>query len=72
MVSRIFPFFFRLAMVTNNDMILYLKQGQIRGGNMVSRNGREFKAFQGIPYAKPPIDDLRFKVNNILSTTDFK
>lgn len=26
---------------------------------------RKFYSFQGIPYAQPPIDDLRFKVCNI-------
>ncbi|XP_059614088.1 acetylcholinesterase isoform X2 [Phlebotomus argentipes] len=38
-----------------------VKQGKIRGlqGNL--RNGAPFYAFKGIPYAKPPIGELRFR-----------
>ncbi|XP_054269843.1 juvenile hormone esterase-like [Macrosteles quadrilineatus] len=34
--------------------------GLVRGKPMTSRNGREFCAFLGIPYAAPPIGKLRF------------
>jgi hypothetical protein len=37
--------------------------GQVRGSKMVSSSGRNFYAFRGIPYAKPPIGDLRFRVS---------
>ncbi|VVC41619.1 Hypothetical protein CINCED_3A013561 [Cinara cedri] len=56
----IFTLFFGFVVSTDN-ILLQLNQGWIRGGSMVSRNGRDFKAFQGIPYAKPPIGDLRLK-----------
>ena len=36
--------------------------GQVRGSLMTSAGGRQFLAFRGIPYAKPPIENLRFKV----------
>lgn len=36
--------------------------GKVRGSVMKTRLGREFRAFRGIPYAKPPINSLRFKV----------
>lgn len=45
------------------DDVLQLDQGKLTGSSLRSRNGREFKAFQGIPYAKSPTGDLRFKVN---------
>lgn len=35
--------------------------GQIRGFYTTSFDGRTFSAFEGIPYAKPPIGDLRFE-----------
>lgn len=36
-----------------------ISQGRIRGHTLLSRNGREYAAFTGIPYAKPPVADLR-------------
>nr|CAH0100418.1 unnamed protein product [Daphnia galeata] len=35
--------------------------GQVRGSKMISSSGRNFFAFRGVPYAKPPIEELRFK-----------
>ncbi|XP_032786528.2 venom carboxylesterase-6 [Daphnia magna] len=35
--------------------------GQVRGSKMVSSSGRNFYAFRGIPYAKPPVGELRFR-----------
>lgn len=36
--------------------------GQVRGSFLKSVNGRRFLAFRGIPYAKPPVGNLRFEV----------
>lgn len=36
--------------------------GQVRGSFLISVNGRQFLAFRGIPYAKPPVGNLRFEV----------
>ncbi|KAF0738975.1 Carboxylic ester hydrolase, partial [Aphis craccivora] len=49
------------GLVFGMDNILNLNQGKIQGSIFKSRNGREFQAFQGIPYAKPPIGDLRLQ-----------
>ncbi|XP_044750331.1 uncharacterized protein LOC123310753 [Coccinella septempunctata] len=37
------------------------QEGFVRGTYLISRNGRLFDVFRGIPYAQPPVGDLRFK-----------
>lgn len=32
--------------------------------------GKQYLAFQGVPYAKPPIGDLRFRVLNFFHSTN--
>lgn len=40
------------------------KSGEIRGKiNQTLFDQKLYYSFRGIPYAKPPIDELRFKVN---------
>lgn len=41
--------------------MVQIKQGTLRGSADSSRGGREFLSFQGIPYAAPPVNQLRFK-----------
>jgi hypothetical protein len=53
-----------LSAVTCNPVVR-ITNGAIRGQNLKSRDGRDFYSFTAIPYAKPPIDELRFKVNFI-------
>ena len=50
-----------VAAVLADDLVV-LKQGQLKGHRLTTRKGREIFAFQGIPYAKPPVGDLRFQV----------
>lgn len=50
----------------NNLPIVQTNYGQIRGRHLVLSSGKEINAFLGIPYAKPPIGHLRFKVINFL------
>ncbi|KAG7212180.1 hypothetical protein KM043_012520 [Ampulex compressa] len=38
-----------------------IKNGTLAGTTMRSRNGRNFAAFRGIPYALPPLGELRFQ-----------
>ncbi|KAJ9592676.1 hypothetical protein L9F63_015648, partial [Diploptera punctata] len=52
--------FFLVSCVLSDD-IVKIKQGLIKGHLLKSRKGRDIFAFQGIPYARPPVGDLRFK-----------
>jgi bile salt-stimulated lipase len=38
--------------------------GKLRGYYKKSENGRLYAAYEGIPYALPPIGELRFSVRN--------
>jgi len=46
------------------DDLVVLKQGRLKGHRLTTRKGREIFAFQGIPYAKPPVGKLRFQVRS--------
>lgn len=50
-----------------NRPIISVQQGKLQGVKEKNINGRTyFYAFRGIPYAKPPVQELRFKVYYIL------
>lgn len=44
------------------EAIVTVEQGKLRGRTGTDVTGSQFCIFQGIPYAKPPIGSLRFKV----------
>jgi len=44
-----------------------IDQGIFQGKEDIAINGKKFYSFTGIPYAKPPIDSLRFKVKKIMT-----
>lgn len=49
---------------TSDELRVTLPNGsKLVGRALQSHNGRPIKAFMGIPYAKPPLNHLRFKVN---------
>ena len=41
------------------------KLGELYGHHKNSSKGRQYVAFEGIPYALPPVGKLRFEVLNI-------
>jgi len=44
------------------DPTLKLTKGAIEGRVLTSRDGRPYHSYTGVPYAKPPVGELRFKV----------
>lgn len=59
----LFVFAFVCGGLAEQYKIVDTSNGQIRGIKSTTLlKGNPFYAFKGIPYAKPPIDSLRFKV----------
>lgn len=50
-----------LVAQSTSAQVVRIPEGEILGSVLQSRFGINFNAFRGIPYAEPPIDDLRFK-----------
>lgn len=42
--------------------------GIVRGTTLQSRNGRDYLSFTRIPFAKPPVGNLRFMVSSKRNT----
>lgn len=49
-----------------SDIIVEVQQGKIKGTTGNDYYGGDFYKFMGIPYAKAPVGELRFKVSVIL------
>ncbi|KAJ8951543.1 hypothetical protein NQ318_020416 [Aromia moschata] len=45
----------------DGDPVVSLSYGKIRGHSLISENNNPYYSFQEIPYAAPPVGDLRFK-----------
>lgn len=45
------------------DILVEVEQGKLQGTTGQDYYGGKFFKFLGVPYAKAPIGDLRFKVN---------
>jgi len=52
----------RLPPIPSENVFVKIGNGLVLGKLMNSRAGREYLAFLGMPYAKPPVAHLRFEV----------
>lgn len=65
-VIVIFIVFSSICARTSNELRVTLPNGnKLIGRQLRSHDGRPIKAFLGIPYAKPPIGHLRFRVISV-------
>lgn len=48
----------------SDNPIVHTIYGPVRGYTESGIKGRQYYAFKGIPYAKPPVGDLRFEVSS--------
>lgn len=51
------------AAAEEETVSVQLPQGIIEGSRAEAKGGKSFYKFQGIPYAEPPVGNLRFKVS---------
>ena len=54
-----------VAAVQGEDVTVSLSKGKLRGARLDYDFGQYYYAFKGIPYARPPVKELRFKVSII-------
>lgn len=59
MIFKLLPLF---IFVNCDELLVNTSFGVLQGREFKSRNGRTVAAFSGIPFAKPPLDALRFRV----------
>jgi carboxylesterase type B len=50
-------------MNTRESRIIETSKGKVKGKTYVFDDGHSASAYLGIPYAKPPVGKLRFKVS---------
>lgn len=61
-----------LEAATDDDLVVEIKQGKLRGRRFESIwNKTTYYGFLGIPYAKPPVNNLRFQVSTTFPTICF-
>ncbi|KAF7281906.1 hypothetical protein GWI33_004067 [Rhynchophorus ferrugineus] len=46
--------------VSSIDLVVEIESGKVQGSEFVSSGGAVYYSWRGIPYAKPPLGDLRF------------
>ena len=58
-------------MSDSNFVVAETENGQVKGIKKLSCLEEEYLSFQGIPFAKPPVGKLRFKVSKFIRRVNF-
>ena len=45
----------------DRDNVVHTIKGKVQGADLMTAHGRKVAAWLGIPYAQPPVGDLRFR-----------
>lgn len=48
------------------ELLVKVNEGQLLGSTKTNVNSEKFFSFQGVPYATPPLGNLRFKVRTYI------
>ena len=59
--TAIFIAIFGTTLGSTISPLVTIDDGEVMGTVKISRNKSDFAAFMGMPFAKPPLGDLRFK-----------
>ena len=59
-----------VATTLGEDITVNLSKGKLRGARLDYDFGQYYYAFKGIPYARPPVKELRFKVKTLIVTVN--
>ena len=59
-----------MATTLGEDITVNLNKGKLRGARLDYDFGQYYYAFKGIPYARPPVKELRFKVKTLCVTVN--
>lgn len=59
LIISIFILSFDIKTRAEDDTLVNISDGLLKGTIITSRNGRNISAFLGVPYAEPPIGNLR-------------
>lgn len=61
-VQAILLFLVSLSLAVDHPVV-ETTLGKVQGFTSTSRSGRQYFSFTGIPYASPPVGELRFQVS---------
>lgn len=64
-IIRFFVVLFCIFEIVTGEVYVNTKLGHLKGTKGWSRNGKRFNIFLKIPYAQPPVGELRFQVRKI-------
>lgn len=61
-----------LTAVNCHNLIVKTESGPVRGVSLTTYlKNKTYNAYRGIPYAEPPLGELRFKVNFTFISSDY-